>query len=207
MLCSWPLIFLHPLSSVLFTTTSLLFLPQVHSFILRLFLIFFSLLRFGLLPILYAFLILPFLVLLLPLRSRSQPQPFKRSPTYFRLTSLFPVSINNCIIDSTSMHLSTIRIPIQRAPPAIQHHFRNFRRTRVSHRYFLFRWFPLLAFLFFTPTTYAIIPGTSFAAATGETSLDSTRQSRYTASILQQIESLQPPVYFYINPSRNYFLY
>lgn len=106
----------------------------------------------------------------------------------------FSVSVCNAVIESSSMTLSAIRIPIQWAQPEVQHSIKNFKRTRprpISLWTFLLSLFALSAAT--TPTVHSL-PGGKYAFISGRTSLDKTRQEGYIRTVIQQaVDSVPSP--------------
>ena len=103
---------------------------------------------------------------------------------------LFSVHLHDAIIDSSSMVLSAIRIPIQWSPPETQHSLKNYRRTRPRTPTFRSRkfWGLLFSLVFTSTPTIYCIPGANHALISGSTpSLDATRQQNYIQSIVQRI--------------------
>jgi hypothetical protein len=85
------------------------------------------------------------------------------------------------------MVLSTVRIPIQRIHPTIQHQLKDVQRTTPRRRpvnWRRFLWYPILLFTFMlAPRTYAI-PGINHIIVSGESSLDQARQHAYVNTIV-----------------------
>jgi hypothetical protein len=116
------------------------------------------------------------------------PDPPYRSVPLFYGPQLFSVAFADSIIDSSSMNLSSIRIPIQWCEPSTQHSRKDRARTQSPHRCNrFFRWTALYSILAlgFMPTAYSL-PSTNHAVIFGETSNDLSRQCAYTQTALDQ---------------------
>jgi hypothetical protein len=102
--------------------------------------------------------------LLLPRRVCRDPTTF---PNWkYVPPALFSVSYHDAIIDSSSMALLSIFIPIQWSQPVTQHEQkekkqRTIRCRPVTWRHFL--WYPLLFFAFVSAPHVHTLPGTNHA--------------------------------------------
>jgi hypothetical protein len=134
-----------------------------------------------------------FMRLIIPARVCRDPPDF---PNWkYVPPALFSVSYYDAIVESSSMVLSTVCIPIQRIHPTIQHQLKDVQRTTPRRRpinWRRFLWYPILLFTFISaPRTYAI-PGTNHVIASGESSLDQVRQHAYVNTIVDTAVSNSP---------------
>jgi hypothetical protein len=146
----------------------------------------------------FAFLLRFFLAFLRPPRSRPFQKPREISvhplpdPPYLP-PGLFSVHRMDAILDSSSMVLSAVRIPIQWCHPEFQHANKDLKRTRprpptkVPTSWKTMALLLLGLFCHSGPTTYAL-PETNYAIVSGSRpSLDTARQQRHIQTIVESI--------------------
>jgi hypothetical protein len=104
----------------------------------------------------------------------------------------FSVDFKDAVVDSSSMTLSAIRIPIQWCQPSLQHNRKDCTRTRAPRRkpFLQRKWTTLLSIFAIgvMPGTYAI-PGTNHAIIVGASSNDLPRQHAYAKTAIDHIIS------------------
>jgi hypothetical protein len=107
------------------------------------------------------------------------------------------VALVDAVIDSSSMTLSSIRIPIQWCPPSQQHSRKDRAQTRPPRRRPLFKRilsiFSLLA-LGALPGTYSL-PGTNHAIVVGDSLGLPIRQHVYAETAIEQTVASQTDLY------------
>jgi hypothetical protein len=131
-------------------------------------------------------------------RSFHLPDPPSFSPGLF---SLHP---SDAILDSSSMLLAAIRIPIQRCQPAFQHSNKNTKRSRPTASFSWKSAALLLIGLSFAPQTAVhALPGTNHAILfNGKPSLDVHHQQRYVETVINNsITASEGSGHFYASPA------
>jgi hypothetical protein len=117
-------------------------------------------------------------VLLFPFQKPREPIPIEP----YRSPALFSVGFFDTIIASSSMVLSTIRLPIQWCHPQVQHTYK--RRRRQTSKPFKLMLLSLLAININTVPTVYSLPGTNHVLISNETSNDTSRQHVYAQTAI-----------------------
>ena len=114
-----------------------------------------------------------------------QKRNLTKNPSHTPKT-LFSVSHYDAILETSSMVLSAVRVPIQWCQPELQRTYKNHRRAKYIAP---FRCFLLSALFFGHAKTVYAVPGTNHVMISGETSKDIYRQKAYVNTMVKNIVS------------------
>jgi hypothetical protein len=149
---------------------------------------------FVLLFLLYTYFLSPARILKL-LSPSPKPREIPPAPDPFYIPpGLVSVHVSDAVLDSSSMTLSAIRIPIRWCQPDFQHSHKNQQRThprrRASRSFFSWYKWLFLSVLASNAVqnTYAL-PGTNHALVSNQPSRDSYRQQSYVQTAISNMTS------------------